>query len=195
MTEKQSTWLDGIVAANAAFIGRVHIDKLPVARTPSPYAVITCMDPRVNLECIGIRPFGDEGEGRSHVRVIRTIGGMSDSRSLVIALFLAGVQELAIVMHTDCGCCLAASKIDTIVQNLERTLGNARFGHFRAQIGEPFGERLGIWLKVFRDPRDAVRREVQLVRGLPFVPESVPVHGMVFELATGKIDVVVNGYD
>ncbi len=95
MSNNSPTWLDEIRAANTAFAARVSIDDLPIARTPSRFAVITCMDPRVNLECIGIQPFGERGEGQSSVRVIRTIGAMSEDRSLVIGLFLAGIREFA----------------------------------------------------------------------------------------------------
>ncbi len=40
-----------------------------------------------------------------------------------------------------------------------------------------------------------MRREVEAVRALPFMPDDSIVHGMVYDLATAKIDVVVNGYD
>lgn len=195
MSNNSPTWLDDIRDANTAFAARVTLDDLPVARTPSPYAVITCMDPRVNLECIGIQPFGNRGEGRSSVRVIRTIGAMSENRSLVIGLFLADIREIAIIMHSDCGCCLAASKIGTIVENMSAALPAEMFSEFRSEVGRPFESRLAGWLKVFNDPREAVRDEVEVVRALPFIPKDLPVHGMVYELATAKIDIVVNGYD
>ncbi len=188
-------WLDQIREANARFCERMSLEKMPVERTPCPYAIITCMDPRVNLECIGIPTFTSDGEARSHIRIIRTIGGMIERRSLVVGVFLAGIRELAIVMHSDCGCCLAYSKIDTIIDNMRKNLSEQRFEAFRSEIGEPFENRLASWFKVFRDPKEAVRQEAEYVRSLAVVPETLVVHGIIYELSSAKIDIVVNGYD
>lgn len=194
MDEGRATWLDRMLAANAAFTERTDLERIPVDREPSPYMVMTCMDPRVNLDCIGIPPFTDGGVARSPVRIVRTIGAMSEPRSLVIGLFLAGIEEVAIVMHSDCGCCLAHARLGTIIENLETNLDEGRFAEFRAEIGEPFERKLAAWLKVFDDPRAAVRREAAYVKSLPFVPPATPVHGLVYDLATARIEAVVDGY-
>lgn len=190
-----ANWLDEMLGANAVFQERIDLDKLPIERTPSPYAVITCMDPRMNLECIGVSSFSTAGQAQSHVRVIRTIGAMGDNRSIKIGVFLAGIKEIAVVMHTDCGCCLAFSRIDTIIDNMEQNLDRQQFETVRKNIGEPFRENLIRTLKAFQDPRDAVRQEVEEMKRQPFAPHDLIVHGIVYELATGAIDVVVNGYD
>ena len=185
-------WLDTAIASNAKF--RERSEKLPTQRTPGTVAVITCMDPRVNLEAIGIPPFTPEGEGNSSVRIIRTIGARAEKRSLLIGLFLAGIREIAVLMHTDCGCCAAYDKMDAIVERLYQNVEPARLKRFMDQVGEPFPERLRAWLGAFSDPYTAVRQEVDTIKALPFVPRQLLVHGLVYDLATGKVDVVVNGY-
>ena len=195
MNEAQPRWLETALSENAKFRARVHSDKLPVQRTPGSVAVITCMDPRVNLEGIGIPGFTDQGEGRSSVRVIRSIGAGAEARSLVIGIFLAGIREIAVVMHTDCGCCLAYSRIDTIVENMQRNLSEAQLAEVKRMIGEPFREKLRDWLKAFQDPRDAARAEVASIKALAFAPQNLVVHGLVYDLASGTVDVVVNGYE
>ena len=153
------------------------------------------MDPRVNLEAIGLPCFSEKGEGGSSIRVIRTIGAMAEPRSLMIGIFLAGIRELVIVMHTDCGCCLAFSKIDVIVSNMQNSLSPSQFQDFKNTIGEPFRENLRVWLKVFEDPRDAVKKEIVAIKSYPFIPQQLIIHGLLYELASGKIEVIVNGYD
>lgn len=128
--EIDTRWLDSLQLGNARFRERIDSEHLPVERMPSSVAVITCMDPRVNLEAIGILPFSETGRGCSAVRVMRTIGAMADPRSLVVGIFLAGVRELAVVMHTDCGCCHAFYKIDVIVDNLQNNLTADQFQQF-----------------------------------------------------------------
>lgn len=195
MNETKTQWLESIVRENERFRKRISPNKLPVQRTPGSLAVITCMDPRVNLEAIGIPGFTQNGSGSSSVRVIRTIGAMPEPRSLVIGIFLAGIREVVVLMHTDCGCCLAYSKLDTIIENMNSRLTKSQIQAFKATIGEPFRERLSDWLKVFEDPRDAVRKEIASIQSLPFVPSSVVFHGLLYDLASGCIEVVVNGYE
>ena len=172
----ETRWLDHILEANLKFQERIKPESLPVKRTPGSVAVVTCMDPRVNLEAIGIPPFGPNGETDSPVRVIRSIGGIPEARSLVIGTFLAGIREYVVLMHTDCGCCVAYSKIDTIVKNLEKRLSPARFAQFQNEVREPFRENLVKWLRAFEDPRQALRDEISSLRSLSYIPEDVVFH-------------------
>ena len=191
----ETTWLAHIIEENRKFRARIRCDALPVNRTPGSFGVITCMDPRVNLEAIGVPQFGPNGESESPVRVMRTIGAMHEGRSLVIGTFLAGIREFVVLMHTDCGCCLAFSKVDTIVENLRKRLSPPKFEQFQSEVGQPFRENLIKWLRAFGDPRQAVRNEIGVLRSLPYVPDDVVFHGLLYDLASGSIEVVVNGYD
>ena len=183
-----------MLAANDRFRERIDVAKLP-KRAPEPLAVITCMDPRVNLDAIGIPPFSADGEGHSDIRIIRSIGAMAEPRSLVIGMFLAGIREFVVLMHTDCGCCLAHGKIDTIIENMAGRLDSAEYETFKNRIGEPFRAELMTWLKVFEDPREAIQREIADIRSRPFVPDDVVLHGLLYDTATGAVEVVVNGYE
>lgn len=182
-----------ILIANARFQQRINKAKLP-KRAPESLAVITCMDPRINLESVGIPAFSPSGEGHSDIRIIRTIGAMVESRSLIIGMFLAGIREFVVLMHTDCGCCLAHAQIDTIIENMEKRLNPASYQTFKSQIGEPFRANLMVMLKVFEDPRDAVQHEIAGIRAQSYVPEDIVLHGMLYNTATGVVDMVVDGY-
>lgn len=189
------SWLDSILEENGKFRQGIRTDLLPTERQPCPYAVVTCMDPRMNLAAVGIRPFEPTGEIQSQVRVIRTLGGIAEERSLVVGIHLAGFKEIAVVMHTDCGCSLAYSKIDTLIDNIQSNLSPHKWEEFKKLVGEPIRDKLREWLHAFQDPRQAVRKEVQVIKGHPFAPESLVVHGLVYDLSSGAIEVVVNGYE
>ena len=188
-------WLENMNKANERFKSQVDENLLPVNREPCPYAVVTCMDPRINLEAIGIGPFAPTGQIDSHVRVIRTIGGLHDIRSLIIGIHLAGFKEIAVIMHTDCGCSLALQKIDTIISNMISNLTGTQFESVKSIVGEPFEENLVDWLGAFEDPYAAVVNEVENIRKSVFIPKSLIVHGIVYDLATGGMDIVINGYE
>lgn len=189
-----TTWLDEIRESNREFQARITPEALPVARAPCPYGVITCMDPRVNLEALGIPGFTAAGAAGSQVRVIRSIGAMSEPRSLVIGTFLAGFKEVALVMHGDCGCCLAHGNIDRIIEAMGERLEPEQLAAMKSRVGEPFRDKLRSWLKTFEDPREAVEREIAHLKTEPFVPADLVLHGLLYELTTGKVEVVVDGY-
>ncbi len=188
-------WLEEICKANGRFKEKINIDVLPTERQPCPYAVITCMDPRINLEATGIKPFKPNGELRSQVRVIRTIGGIGENRSLAIGIHLAGFKEIAVIMHTDCGCSLAYHKVDKIIENMETNLSTNKLEDVKDLIGEPFRNNLLEWLYAFKEPQEAVKQEVERIKESPFVPESLIIHGLVYDLVSGNIEVIVNGYE
>ncbi len=190
----ESRWLDNLVERNKAFTARVDENSLPVARTPGRAALITCMDPRVNPEALGIDPFGSRGQGSSDVRIIRTIGGMAEDRSLIVGIHLAGIKEFAVVMHTDCGNCLAKQRIDKIADGLQATMAPEDFESFRDRLGDAWPASLTRYLKAFDDPREAVRQEVEAIRDNRFVPKDVIVHGLLYTLYTASLEVIVNGY-
>lgn len=187
-----STFLNEIVQANKRFCDRIQTENLPVKRAPGRM-VITCMDNRVNLEAIGIPSFRSDGSTDSNVRVVRTIGAIAESRSLIIGVHLAGIREIAVVGHTDCGCSLAWSNSGKIANSLKERIHRKSLEILLCEIGEPLDEQLRSYLMAFSDVREAVRLEVHRIKELPFMPEDVIVHGLVYDLATAKVEVVADG--
>ena len=187
-------WLKQICKANEILRNRVDKDALPKVRQPCPYAIITCMDPRINVEAVGIGPFGPDGAANSQVRIIRTLGGIAEDRSLVVGIHLAGFKEIAILMHTDCGCSLAYSKIDTVIENMQSNLNPDKWDKVKANFGPDLRDGLRQWLHAFEDPHTAVQKEVQNLKTSLFVPYDLIVHGLVYDLSTATIEVVVDGY-
>lgn len=152
------------------------------------------MDPRVNLEAIGILPFSSAGEAQSQVRIIRTLGAIADDRSLLAGIHLAGFKEIAIVMHTDCGCCLAWSKITNILNHLQENLSRTQLCDLEKFIGDLNENNLRHWINAFEDPNRALKDQVLQIKQKPFVPASLIVHGLIYNLETTQIEVVINGY-
>lgn len=190
MEHYQTDRLEQILQANQAFKNKISADKLPVQRLPESLAVITCMDPRINLEAVGIRSFSADGAGHSSVRIIRTIGGMADDRSLIIGIFLACIKEIVVLMHTDCGCCLAHSKIDKLIENLNQNLDSNQLQAVKETIGAPFREKLRNHLQTFEEPKQAIRKEISRIKALPFIPNDIIFHGLLYDVATGSVELV-----
>ena len=50
------------------------------------------------------------------------------------------------------------------------------------------------WLRGFDTVEDGVRQSVGIIRNHPLLPRDVPVHGLIIHPETGKLDVLVEGY-
>src|SRR6188768_3830125 len=112
-----SSVLNDVLAANAAYAGAFGAKKdlaLPPARR---FAILTCMDARLDpAKFAGLR------EGDAHV--IRNAGGRASDdaiRSLVISYKLLGTREWFVIHHTNCGMELFTSEViaSLLAQSLE----------------------------------------------------------------------------
>ncbi len=194
MPPEQQRWLDRLRAGNRAFRHGLDPSRLPVARHPGGFALITCMDPRINPQALGIDGFGADGAGRSEVRIIRTIGAVAENRSLLVGLHLAGIREVAVVTHSDCGNCLAKKRAGDLAASLRANLTPEAYARLGAEIGDLGADGLVAYLRAFDDPRRAVADEVTRLRHHPLVPVETILHGLVYDLATAGLELVVDGY-
>lgn len=48
-------WLDEILKSNERFLIGTKYRKLNTQRSPGPHAIVVYMDPRINLNAVGIR--------------------------------------------------------------------------------------------------------------------------------------------
>ena len=176
--------LDQILSANtryAADFGDKGSLALPPARR---FAVLTCMDARIDpAKALGLR------EGDAHV--IRNAGGRASDdaiRSLVISHKLLGTDEWFVIHHTSCGMELFTDEIirDLLAQSLDTASLDASGWHDQ---GKGPGSRQGDfidWLTI-RDQARSVALDVERIRNHALVPRSIPIHGYIYQVETGRL--------
>ena len=124
----------------------------------SGLAVLACMDARLDVEeTLGLRT------GDAHI--IRNAGGLATDdaiRSLIVSQRLGGTTEVVVIEHTGCG------------------LLGVDEARIQAGIDPP------IAFGAFTDLEDNLRRQVSILRDHPIVGQ-VPIHGLVFDVATGRL--------
>lgn len=172
--------IDNVLAFNRGFVAskgyEAHLtDKYPDKKL----AVLSCMDTRLSVllqEALGLKN-GD-------AKIIKNAGALVPSpwdsamRSLLVAVYELGVNEIMVVAHTNCGAC------------------HMSFHHFREEMlrrGIP--ERtlqdcpvyLDEWLEGFHDTEASVRRTVGAIAGHPLMPADVSVRGFIIDSATGAL--------
>ena len=148
-----------------------------------PVASLTCIDVRLN-------PLLPEVLGLPEEQFIwlRNAGNIitgplsSTMRSLALACAVKGGKEIVIIGHTDCQVCRT-----TTMQLLERFKS---IGIERNVLPENISEYFGM----FASERQNVLKACDFVRQSPLIGPRIPVHGLLVDIATGKLEWLVNGY-
>jgi carbonic anhydrase len=179
--------LEAILKANSEYAARFG-DRSALAMPPRRrLAILTCMDARLDPA-----RFAGLQEGDAHV--IRNAGGRASDdaiRSLVISYKLLGTHEWLVVHHTGCG--METFTGEVMRDLLARSLKTAAFDGKRwSDTGEGPGSPEGQfvnWL-TFDDLRKSVVADVSRIRNHPLVPPDIPIHGLVFDVRTGRLEEV-----
>lgn len=176
--------LDEVLSANedyAADFGDKGKLPMPPARG---FAILTCMDARLDPA-----KYAGLAEGDAHV--IRNAGGRASDdaiRSLVISHKLLGTREWFVIHHTDCGMETFTSEV--MAGLLESSLETATVdenGWHDHGAGEGTSEGRYIQWLTFSDLAASVVEDVQRIRKSPMVSKSIPIHGFIYDCASGKL--------
>lgn len=184
--------LEEILAANKAFVahGKHDYTEEDIAASKLPkkkMAIFTCMDTRLTeiLEpAMGIQ--------RGDAKIIRTVGnyltGEFDAviRSLMVAIYELGVEEIFVVGHYECG--MAKTTADSLAAAMRA------HGVSECAIAKIHGE-LEVWANAFRDPVENVKDAVAKIASNPYIPKKIKVHGLMIHPRTGKLDVIQTASD
>jgi carbonic anhydrase len=149
-----------------------------------PVIALTCIDPRLNAffpnalalpaeDFIWLRNAGNIVTG--------TLS--STMRSLALACAVKGGREIAIIGHTECQ---VAKTTTTVLLDKLKMLGVDR-SRLPENISDFFG--------TFGSERQNVIKACGFARSSPLIGAKIPVHGLMIDVETGKLDWVVNGYD
>src|SRR5258708_6044830 len=145
---------------------------------------LTCVDPRLNPLMPAVL-----GIEQGQFIWLRNAGNIitgplsSTMRSLSLACAVKGGREIAVIGHTDCQVCKTST---TVLLDKLKALGVDRI-RLPENISEFFG--------TFGSERQNVIKACDFIRNSPLIGPKIPVHGLLIDVATGKLDWVVNGYE
>jgi carbonic anhydrase len=148
-----------------------------------PVIALTCVDPRLNALFPNV--LGLPGEQFIWLRNAGNIltGPLSSTmRSLALSCAIKGGKEIAIIGHTDCHVGRT-----TMMQLLEHF---KNLGIERHLLPENINEFFGMFGS---EPQNVIKA-CDIARRSPLISPQVPVHGLIVDTGTGKLDWIVNGY-
>jgi carbonic anhydrase len=148
-----------------------------------PLVALTCIDVRLNSLLPQVL-----GVPQEQFIWLRNAGNIitgpqsSTMRSLSLACAVKGGKEIAIIGHTDC----QVGKTTTM-QLLEKLRA---IGVERHMLPDNLTEFFGM----FGSDRQNVIKAADIARQSPLIGPKIPIHGLLVDVETGKLDWLVNGY-
>ena len=175
--------IDTILEYNRKFVESGEYEKYKTSKYPDKkIAILTCMDTRlVTLlpAALGIRN-GD-------VKLIKNAGAVvtnpfdSTIRSLLVAIYELGVNEIMVIGHTGCGVQgMDAGEMLHLMK--ERGIDDEHISLMRH-----CGIDLDSWLHGFDDTPSAILETIDLISNHPLVPKDVVVRGYMMDSVTGDL--------
>ncbi len=160
---------DDLLAANRTYAERFESSGL-AGRAARGLAVVTCMDSRIEpLQMLGL--------SKGDAKILRNAGGrVTDDvlRTLVLAVHLLGVDRVMVVAHTDCR--MATVTDEQVHQAIRESAGiDTRSLEFRTMD----------------DQEASLADDVLRIRSSPYLPAGLPVLGARYDVASGRVEVVV----
>ena len=179
-----------ILAHNADFVARGEYEQFRTDRFPDKkLVVLTCMDTRL-IELLPHAMAIRNGD----VKLIKNAGAIvshpfgSVMRSILVAVYELNAAEVAVVGHHNCGMAgLSCARI----------LDKARQVGVSEEVLSTLihaGIDLPQWLAGFDNVEEGVRQSVSIIKNHPLLPRHIPVHGMVMDPETGRLEQLIDGY-
>ncbi len=178
------TMIDQMLEYNKQFVESKAYEQFKTSKYPDKkIAIVTCMDTRlVELlpAALGIKN-GD-------VKIIKNAGGTitnpfdSTVRSLLVAIYELGVNEIMIIGHTGCG----VQGMDS--QEMQHLMRERGIDDEHINLMKHCGIDLDSWLHGFDDTEAAVLETVDLVKNHPLVPKDIIVRGYIMDSETGELN-------
>ncbi|MBD1380245.1 beta-class carbonic anhydrase [Metabacillus arenae] len=183
--------LNEIIQYNQEFVEKKEYEKYETTKLPNKKMVIlTCMDTRL-IELLPQAMNVRNGD----VKIVKSAGAIvthpfgSIMRSLLVAVYELNADEICVVGHHDCG--MSKLNADSF---LEKAV-NRGIDEEKIDMLKYSGVDLQQWLQGFDSVEESVSFTVDQIANHPLLSKDVPVHGLVIHPTTGKLDLVVNGYD
>ncbi|MDA2811973.1 carbonic anhydrase [Nocardiopsis sp. RSe5-2] len=160
---------DDVIGANEAYAREFDLAGLkPMAARG--LALVTCMDSRIEpLDMLGLTP-GD-------AKILRNAGArVTDDtlRTLVLAVYLLGVERVLVLPHTKCK--MASVSGDDEVHDL---------------IQEQYGvDTRSLEFHTDNDQMGALKHDLERIRHHPLLPKDLPVAGALYDVDTGRVQLV-----
>lgn len=183
--------LNEILRFNKEFVENKQYEPYKTSKFPDKkILILTCMDTRL-IELLPKAMNLRNGDAKiiksAGAMVAHPFGGIM--RSILVAVYELQADEVYVIGHYDCG----MSTVDPYLMvdhMIEKGISEEIIKSIKYS-----GIDLIEWLRGFGDVEKNVLNSVDIIRNHPLFPKNTPVHGLVMNPETGKLDLLTNGHE
>jgi carbonic anhydrase len=162
---------EDLVVGNAAYAETFDRGNLePLAARG--LAILTCMDSRID-------PLAALGLAAGDAKILRNAGARVTEdvlRTLVLAVYLLGVNRVLVMPHTQC------------------RMAQATEDEIHAVIGERSGvDTRSLEFRTDTDQVGALHADLVRIRSYPLLPAALVVGGAMYDVRTGRLEILDPG--
>lgn len=183
--------LHEILEHNRSFVEKGAYEPYRTSKHPDKkLVVLSCMDTRL-VELLPKAMNLSNGDAK----IIKNAGAIVRDpfdrvmSSLLVAIYELSAEEVCVVGHHRCGMS-GIQPEKTVEKMVERGVSPSVIDTLK-KAGIPLEE----WLAGFDSVEESVLQSVDIIRNHPLLPNGVPVHGLVIDPETGKLDLITEGSD
>ncbi|MEG0259254.1 MAG: carbonic anhydrase [Lysinibacillus sp.] len=181
--------LKEILNFNDTFVEDKKYEPFITTKYPDKHIVVlSCMDTRL-VELLPKAMNLRNGD----VKIVKCAGALISHpfgavmRSLLVAVYELQADEVYVVGHYDCG--MSAVDPESMLSKMvERGVSTETI-----KMMEYSGIDLKDFLRGFGDVATSVMKSVDTIRNHPLMLKSIPVHGLVIDPNTGRLDLIADG--
>ena len=175
--------INEILEYNRRFVAEKGYEKFLTDKYPNKrIAIVTCMDTRL----VELLPAA-LGLKNGDVKIIKNAGATitnpfdSTMRSLLIAVYELGVNEIMVIGHTGCG----VQGMDS--RHMLTLMHEQGVSEYNISLMKHCGIDLETWLHGFDCADQAISETVDLIRNHPLMNKDVTVRGYIMDSETGAL--------
>lgn len=183
--------LEEILEYNGKFVEDKEYTKYATSKDPDKkMVVLSCMDTRLTELLPKAMNFKN-----GDVKLIKNAGATvmhpfgSIIRSILVAVYEFEANDVLVVGHYGCGMSNLNAEI-TLDKAIKRGVSPDVINTLNTA-----GINVNKWLKGFDSVEESVKESVGIIKNHPLMPKDVRVHGLLIDPLTGKVEVVINGYE
>lgn len=186
-TRLEKHMIEDILNYNKTFVQQEKYKPFVTSKYPEKkLAIVTCMDTRL----IALLPAA-LGIKNGDAKIIKNAGGVishpfgSAVRSLLIAIYELGVEEIMVIGHTDCG--VQHMDSEAMLRKMKEQGITPEIIDTMKYCGVDFDE----WLSGFENVEESVTQSVTMLQEHPLIPNHIRIHGFIMDSLTGELQIVI----
>ena len=177
------SYINEMLEFNKEFVESKRYETFDTTRFPNKkIAILSCMDTRLT-ELLPAALNLKNGDAK----IIKNAGAVvlhpfgSVIRSLLVAIYELGIQDILVIGHYDCG--MQGLESSGLIKKME----DRNISKEKIDLVQCAGIDIHKWLSGFDDAETSVAETVKVIKNHPFIPSDINVYGFMIDPKTGKL--------